>query len=99
MTPAMLGSGLVVDAILLPNEPSHVVAPNLCAVPGAHAVAVCSTHRRIGMYVMGAAVCALHRLQDLGAARAEVVILCKQSDNALVPLLQGYPDIQVVLDV
>nr|MBA3889551.1 hypothetical protein [Gemmatimonadaceae bacterium] len=88
-TPTMLGSGLVVDAILLPDGPSHVEQPDVGAVRGAHAVAVCSTHRRIGMYVMGAAVCALHRLRDLGAARAGVVILCKQTDGALAPLLQG----------
>jgi hypothetical protein len=95
MTASMLGSGLVVDAILLPDEPSCGVRPNLGAVRGAHAVAVCSTHRRIGMYVMGAAVCALHRLRDLGAARAGAVILCRQSDTALVPLLRDYPEIKV----
>lgn len=89
-------TGLVVDAIILPDKPNRGVVHTLTSVRGERAIAVCSTQHRLGMYVMGAAVCARARLLELGAAHAEVFILCKQSDSALGPLLRDHPGIKVV---
>ena len=89
-------TGIVADAIILPDTARTATNTSLTSVRGNRTVAVCSTTQRLGMYVMGAAVCALHKLRDLGAIEPEVVILCKQSDNALAPLLREHPRIRVI---
>ena len=89
-------SALIVDAIVLPEKPTNGARQGLADIAEQHAVAVCSTRQRIGMYVMGAALCAHAELLRLGAARAEVMILCKQSDSALLPLLRDHPGIKVM---
>jgi hypothetical protein len=89
-------SALIVDAIVLPESARNGTHQRLADIAGQYAVAVCSTQQRIGMYVMGAALCAQAQLEGLGAARVEVMILCKELDSALLPLLKDHPNIQVM---
>lgn len=89
-------TGIVADAIILPDTPRAATSTSLTSVRGNCTVAVCSTTQRLGMYVMGAAVCALHQLRDRGAIEPEAVILCKQSDSALAPLLREHPGVRVI---
>jgi hypothetical protein len=91
-----VASGLVVDAMVFPEAEPSAVRRALASVDGQRVVAVCSTRQRIGMYVLGAALCAQMRLCELGAAHAEVVILCGKLDDALMPLLRDHPGIRVL---
>jgi hypothetical protein len=92
---ALATSGVVVDRIIIPDLPPTGRRLGLDSIRGRRVVAACSTKQQLGMYIMGAALCAQHGLRDLGAADVAVVILCKKSDSALAPLLREHQGIRI----
>ena len=86
----------LVDAVILPNE-SHCRASyaDFPSLIGHDVVVVQTKASRLGMYVMGQAVFSARLAMSVGARSVRSVILVTKSDEALLPLLESFPEVEV----
>ena len=87
-----------VDAIILPDEP--LVRARFGDYPrldGQNVIVVQTKIGRMGMYLMGQALFSARLALGAGAATVRSILLCHDTDAALLPLLVPFPEVEVWL--
>jgi hypothetical protein len=87
-----------VDALILPDERhGRARAVDFPDLHGRNVVIVQTKAGRMGMYLMGQAVFSARLATMKGAAHVRSILLCHDSDAALMPLLAPFPNVEVWL--
>jgi hypothetical protein len=85
-----------VDALILPDGAHRRgFVSEVGSLEGREAVVVQTKRGRMGMYLMGQAVFSARLCAGLGAASVRSILLCHQTDSALLPLLAPFPEVEV----
>jgi hypothetical protein len=88
----------LVDGLIFPNEPQgRGNSRNYRTLSGRHVIIIQTKVGRMGMYLMGQALFSARLAVAKGAASVRSVLLCHQSDGALLPLLKPFPEVEVWL--
>lgn len=84
------------DAVILLDEPYRRARfseyPDLC---GCNVIVVQTKIGRMGMYLMGQALFSARLASKAGAATVRSVLLCHETDAALLPLLAPFPEVEI----
>lgn len=84
------------DAVILPDEPrGRARFSNYPSIAGLNVIVVQTKTGRMGMYLMGQALFSARLAQAAGAATVRSILLCHQTDAALMPLLTPFPEVEV----
>ena len=85
------------DAVILPNGPRRIANWREVSLEGEDVIVVQATDDRLGMYLMGQALFSAELVKRFNPASVRCVALCKKDDSVLGPLLESYPDVEVVV--
>jgi len=86
-----------IDALILPNGPHKIVHWRDVNLEGQDVLVIqCKAHR-LGMHLMGQTVFSLELIRAFKPKSVHAVALCRKTDSALEPLLDDYPDVEVVV--
>lgn len=86
------------DAVILANQPTKIARASDVSLEGNDVIVVQTKARRLSMTLMGQVVFSIELLRrSFDAASVRGVALCRRDDAALHPLLDDYPDIEVVV--
>ena len=88
----------LVDAVILPDEPhGRAKFQDYDKRAGRNVIVVQAKARRMGMYLMGQALFSARLVIAQGAKSVRSILLCTESDSALLPLLKPFPEVEVWL--
>jgi hypothetical protein len=86
------------DAVILPNgahRKAHWREP--IYIEGQDVIVVQTKASRLGMNLMGQAVFSAELMRKLNPRSVRSIALCTQDDSALHPLLDAYPNVDIVI--
>lgn len=84
------------DAVIFPDEPrSRARFADYPSIAGRDIIVVQTKIGRMGMYLMGQALFSARLAQAAGAATVRSILLCHETDAALIPLLTPFPEVEV----
>jgi hypothetical protein len=84
------------DAVILPDEPhGRARISDYPSLAGHRVIVVQTKIGRMGMYLMGQALFSARLALAAGAVRVHSVLLCHETDAALLPLLKPFPEVEV----
>ena len=87
----------VIDAIIIPNGENEIVHWSKVSLKGKDIICVQAKKGRLGMYLMGQTFFSEQLLRKLEPKSIISVALCTKDDMVLRPLLEQYPNMQVVV--
>lgn len=85
-----------IDALILPNGPLKIVHWRDANLAGEDVVVIQCKAERLGMHLMGQTVFSLELIRAFHPRSVRAIALCRKTDSALEPLLDTYPDVEVV---
>ena len=86
-----------VDAVILPNGPFRIANWREVSLEGEDVIVVQAKAYRLGMYLMGQAIFSAELVKRFNPASVRSVAVCKKGDSVLRPVLESYPDVEVVV--
>ena len=99
--PAVKGSATCgprqLDAVILPNGEHRIAHWSEVEIEGQDVIVVQTKAHRLGMYLMGQAVFSIELMKPFKPRSIRSVALCKKTDSVLEPLLDHYPEVEVVV--
>jgi hypothetical protein len=87
----------LLDAVILPNGETRIAHWREVSLEGEDVIVVQAKARRLGMYLMGQAFFSAQLVEQFNPRSVRSVALCKEDDAVLRPLLEQYPEMQVVI--
>lgn len=84
------------DAVILPNEETITAHWSEVEIEGKDIIVVQTKAYRLSLTLMGQIVFSVELMKQFNPASVKGVVLCTANDEALYPLLKGYP-IEVVV--
>lgn len=87
----------LIDAVILPAQPTRQAHWREVTLEGQDVIVVQAKAHRLGMYVMGQAIFSADLIRRFGPASVRSVILCTLDDAVLRPLLDRFPEVEVVV--
>jgi len=87
----------LIDAVILPNEPTKQAHWRDVTVEGKHVVCVQAKRGRLGMNLMGQTFFSAELLKLMGATHVTSIALCEKDDSVLHPLLSQHQGMEVVI--
>jgi len=89
-------TGRWADAIILPDEPyCRGSVEDYPSLAGRKVIVVQTKCERMGMYLMGQALFSGRLVKSQGAKSVRSILLCLQTDSALLPLLKEFSEVEV----
>jgi hypothetical protein len=99
--PAVKGSATCgprrLDAVILPNGKHRIAHWSEVDIEGQDIIIVQTKAHRLGMHLMGQTVFSLELMRAFKPKSIRAIALCTATDSVLEPLLEPYPDIEVVV--
>ena len=87
-----------VDGLILPDEPhGRGKWRDHASLSDRRVIVIQTKIGRMGMYLMGRALFSARLALACGAASVRSILLCHQTDGALLPLLKPFPEVEVWL--
>ncbi len=87
-----------IDAVIIPDGPTKRASQDEVTLDGEDIIVVQAKASRLGMYVMGQAVFSPKLiLKNHNSASIQSIALVKDYDSGLGPMLDGFPDVDVVV--
>jgi hypothetical protein len=88
----------LVDGLILPDEPhGRGNWRDYLSLAGRKVIVIQTKTGRMGIYLMGQALFSARLALTAGAASVRSILLCHHSDNALLPLLKPFGEVEVWL--
>lgn len=88
----------LLDAVILPKQPKRVAHWSEVRLEGEDVIVVQAKADRLGMSLMGQGVFSAELIRRRFNPRSvRSVILCDCDDSALLPLLESFPGVQVIV--
>jgi hypothetical protein len=87
----------VVDAIILATGQRCIANWREVSLEGQDVRVVQAKSSRLGMYLMGQALFSAELVKGFNPASVRSVALCKKDDSVLRPLMESFPDVEVVV--
>ncbi len=88
----------LVDGIILPNQPNRIAHWRDVTLDGEDVIVVQTKNARLGMYLMGQTVFSAELVRRRFNPRTvRSVALVRRDDEVMHALLDGYPDVEVVV--
>jgi hypothetical protein len=87
----------LLDGVIIKDSDNRIARQSEVALKDKDVIVVQTKASRLGMYLMGQAFFSAQLIQAFGPRSVVSVALCSQDDSALRPLLEQYPDMQVVV--
>jgi hypothetical protein len=87
----------LIDAVILPKLPTQKVHWKEVSLEGQDVIVVQAKTGRLGMCLMGQTFFSAQLIKRFRPASVHSVALCQADDSVLRPLLEQYPDIEVVV--
>jgi hypothetical protein len=84
------------DALILPNGETKVANAHDVLLAGEDIVIVQAKDDRLGMYLMGQAVFSVELMRRFNPKSIRSIALCTKDCSVLRPLLDKYPEVEVV---
>jgi hypothetical protein len=87
----------LIDAVILPKLPTQKAHWKEVSLEGQDVILVQAKANRLGMYLMGQAFFSVELIRRFRPASVHSVALCQTDDSILRPLLEQYPNFEVVV--
>ncbi len=98
---AIRGSGTsgkrLLDGVIIQDGEFKVARQSEISVEGKDLIIIQTKASRLGMYLMGQTLFSIELMKQFKPRSMKSVALCSQDDEVLRPLLEQYPDMQVVI--
>lgn len=85
------------DALILPNWETKIANAHDVSLAGEDIIIVQAKDNRLGMYLMGQAVFSIELMQRFNPKSIRSIALCTKDCSVLRPLLDKYPEVEVVV--
>lgn len=87
----------LLDAVILPKGEKRIARWKEVSIEGQDVIVVQAKRGRLGMYLMGQTFFSAELIKEFKPASIRSVALCTRDDSILRPLLEQYPDMEVVI--
>lgn len=87
----------VLDAVIIPDGPVELVPQHAVSIKGKDIIVVQTKAMRLGMYLMGQALFSARLMERFEPRTIRSIALCARDDAELRPLLEGFPNLAVVV--
>lgn len=87
----------LIDAIILPQGETKKAHWKEVSIEGEDIIVVQTKRGRLGMYLMGQTFFSAELMKRFNPKSVTAVALCEKYDDVLAPILERYPNIEVVL--
>jgi hypothetical protein len=84
------------DALILPNGETKIADAHDVSLAGEDIIIVQAKDNRLGMYLMGQAVFSVELMRRFNPKSIRSIALCTKDCSVLRPLLDKYPEVEVV---
>jgi hypothetical protein len=85
------------DALILPNRETKIENAHDVSLAGEDIIIVQAKDNRLGMYLMGQAVFSVELMRKFNPKSIRSIALCTKDCSVLRPLLDKYPEVEVVI--
>ncbi len=85
------------DALILPNGETKIAKAQDVSLEGADIIIIQAKDKRLGMYLMGQAVFSVELMRKFNPKSIRFIALCIKDCSVLTPLLDKYPEVEVVV--
>jgi len=85
------------DALILPDGETKIANAQDVSLAGEDIIIVQAKDNRLGMYLMGQAVFSVELMQRFNPKSIRSIALCTKDCSVLRPLLDKYPEVEVVI--
>ncbi|HYX72062.1 MAG TPA: hypothetical protein VE732_04770 [Nitrososphaera sp.] len=85
------------DALILPNRETKIANALDVSLAGEDIIIVQAKDNRLGMYLMGQAVFSVELMRRFNPKSIRSIALCTKDCSVLRPLLDKYPEVEVVI--
>jgi hypothetical protein len=85
------------DALILQNGETRIAKASEILVEGQDIIIIQAKDDRLGMYLMGQAVFSIELMRRFNPKSIRSVALCSKDCSVLRPLLDKYPEVEVVV--
>jgi hypothetical protein len=87
----------LLDGVIIQCGEFKIARQSEISVEGTDLIIIQTKASRLGMYLMGQTLFSIELMKRFRPRSIKSVALCTQDDEVLRPLLEQYPDIQVVI--
>jgi len=85
------------DALILPNAEKRIARAQDVSLAGEDIILVQAKVTRLGMYLMGQVLFSIELMRPFNPKSIRSVALCTKDCSVLRPLLDKYPEVEVVI--
>ncbi len=85
------------DALILPNKETKEAKASDIYLEGEDIILAQAKYSRVGMYLMGQALFSVELMRRFNPGLIRSIALCRKNDSVLRPLLDSYPEVEVVV--
>jgi hypothetical protein len=86
------------DALILPNKETKEAKASDVSIEGEDILLVQAKYSGLGMYLMGQALFSVELMRKFRPVSIRSIALCTKDDSVLRPLLDPYPEVEVVIE-
>jgi hypothetical protein len=86
----------LIDGIILPEGEHKIAHRKDVSLEGKDIIVVQTKWRRFGMYLMGQTFFSVELMKSFNPKSIRSVALCEQYDTVLGPMIEKYPNVEVV---
>ncbi len=86
----------LIDAVILPDGPTEIAHWHDVSLDGKDVIVVQTKKGRLGMYLMGQTFFSAELIERFKPRSVRSVALCEAHDSVLSPMLESYPNMEVV---
>lgn len=87
----------LLDGVIVLGQRTRIASPAEVSLEGRDIVVVQTKNSRLGMYLMGQTLFSMELLRKFNPKSIRSVALCAADDEVLHPLLERYPNCEVVV--
>jgi hypothetical protein len=85
------------DALILPNAETKIANAQDVSLEGEDIIIIQAKDTRLGMYLMGQAVFSIELMRPFNPKSIRSIAICTKDCSVLRPLLDKYPEVEVVV--
>ena len=87
----------LIDGMIVLGEETKIAKAADVDVSVKDIIVIQTKAKRLGMYLMGQAVFSMELMKKFNPRSIKSVAICTKGDDVLEPLLQSYPNVEVVI--
>ncbi len=87
----------LIDGVIIQNNKTKIAHWKEVSIEGEDIIVIQTKRGRLGMYLMGQTFFSAELMKRFNPKSVKAVALCEKYDDVLGPILESYPNMEVVL--